>query len=436
MKQITLLILMIFTIVRIQAQNYQISFAGTGSSSSVDSVKIENLTQCTDTVIGGNNVLNLTSTITGINEINSSSDNSLQAFPNPTAENCFIEFNLSVAGPIIIELFDIKGKRILSLNELLSKGHQSYILNGMASGVYLLNIKSEKNIYSAKIVCINTTSGSPKIKHISTMPVINEKSEISISHKSKSVIDMLFNANDTLKLTGKSGNFRTIVMLEPTQNQTVTFIFVNCTDADSNHYAVVQIGTQLWMAENLKATKYRDGSIIPNVPDSATWRSLTSGAYCNYHDDPAEGQQYGRLYNWYAAADNRNIAPVGWHVSTNSEWNIMEKFLDATVDTTALGGTGKRIGRILKEGCITRWQYQDSTSGINSSGFTALCANYRNSTGAWSLAPNNNHDDGFWTSTSYNTSAAWYRSLRWCFGNIYSLFPMKKSGNSIRCVHD
>ena len=213
-----------------------------------------------------------------------------------------------------------------------------------------------------------------------------------------SIIFMQFNANG-LELTGKSGNYRTVCMVQPTQNETVTFTFVNCADADSNHYAVVQIGSQLWMEENLKATHYRDGSAIPNVTDSATWGGLTTGAYCDYHNLPAEGAYYGHLYNWFAVDDSRNIAPIGWHVATNSEWNKMELFLDSTVDTTAMGDVGKRIGRILKENCNTRWAYVDSSCGSNAGGFTALCTNYRVATGGWSQGANNSHDDGFWTAT-------------------------------------
>jgi uncharacterized protein (TIGR02145 family) len=114
----------------------------------------------------------------------------------------------------------------------------------------------------------------------------------------------------------------------------------------------------------------------------------------------------------------------------------MEKLLDNTVDTTALGGTGMVIGRILKEGCDTRWAYMDSTYGLNSAGFTALCTNYRTATGAWSQAPDDNHDDCFWTATSYNTSSAWFRSLRWCYSDIYTLFPIKRGGYSVRCIKD
>ena len=106
------------------------------------------------------------------------------------------------------------------------------------------------------------------------------------------------------------------------------------------------------MQENLKATKYQDGSDIPNVTDSATWANLTTGAYCNYHNLPEEGDKYGRLYDYYAAADSRKICPAGWHVPSHSEWNILEKFLDNSVDTTALMGTGQEIGRILRKVAI------------------------------------------------------------------------------------
>jgi len=246
----------------------------------------------------------------------------------------------------------------------------------------------------------------------------------------------VFNPGDTLKLTGKSGIYRTVSMLIPVSGQTVNFSFADCTDIDSNHYAVVQIGSQLWMQENLKAAKYQNGSDLPNVTDSAAWGNLTTGAYCNYHNLPEEGEKYGRLYNYYAVADSRKICPAGWHVPSHSEWNILEKFLDSTVDTTAIAATGLVIGRILKEGCDTRWAYLDTTYGFNSAGFTALCANFRSASGGWSLAPDNNHDSTFWSATSYNNGSAWSHGLRWCYSDIYVLFPMKRGGNSVRCIHD
>jgi len=432
MKTVAIFLLLIFAIVKIQAQNYQISFTGTGASNTVDSVKVENISQCTDTILNGSNILSLTTT-TPTNNSDNKPEDALNIYPNPMTTHCFFDFEATANGKTDIELYDVTGKLIIHLQETFAKGHYTYNLSGISSGIYMLKITSANYSYASKIVSQREKSGTPEI-----IPAPDNQNTPKVKSLSgnKSLIAMSFNAGDTLKLTGKSNIYKMVVMLTPTQSQTVTFNFVACTDADSNHYAVVQIGTQVWMGENLKTTKYRDGSAIPNVSDSATWGNTTQGAYCDFQNLPAEGSYYGHLYNFYAVVNSHNICPSGWHVPSNSEWNILEKLLDNTDDTVTLGGRGTIIGRILKEDCNTRWQYQDSTCGTNAVGFTGLCANYRVSSGAWSLAPNNNHDTGFWTSTSYTSSNAWYRSLRWCFGDIYALFPMKKSGNSVRCIKD
>jgi uncharacterized protein (TIGR02145 family) len=441
MKTLKILALLMVFPAAIQAQNYMIDFAGTGSSPSVDSVKIENLTQCTSLSIGGADILNLSS-FTGIDENLNAFQNLVNIYPNPSSGYFIAEIESVLDINTCISIYDISGKLILKQNKFLKKGNQKYNIDGIPKGIYVFKVESELYQYSSKLISNNVSKKVPEIKTVESIEKpdiqksMNETAEIKDSKGGKSVISMLFNAGDTLKLTGKSGNFRTISMLFPNQDQTVTFNFVNCTDADSNHYAVVQIGSQIWMAENLKTTKYRNGSVIPNVPDSVTWGSTTSGAWCDFLNDPAEGMCYGHLYNWFAASDSRNIAPIGWHVASNAEWNIMEKFVDNTVDTTALGGTGTEIGRILKEGCNTRWQYYDSTAGWNSVGFTALCTNFRNSSGAWSLAPNNNHDDSFWTATPYNANMAWCKSFRWCTRDIYSLFNFNRAGSSVRCIKD
>ena len=100
------------------------------------------------------------------------------------------------------------------------------------------------------------------------------------------------------------------------------------TDIDGNVYQTVIIGDQEWTAENLKVTKYRDGTSITNVTDSSSWRALTTEAYCIYNNNASnEGETYGALYNWYAVVDSRNIAPEGWHVPTDSEWKELEMYL-------------------------------------------------------------------------------------------------------------
>ena len=440
MKTLLFPVLMIMATFETYAQNYQVGFAGTGASTTIDSVKVENLSQCTSLTLAGTDTLNLNATV-GINEPRNN-ETGVTIYPNPAPGDCSIKFEATSATSLNIGLYNMDGKEAVKRTEMIQRGRHLFRLYDIQGGIYILKIESDKTLYSGKLISTGVATDPPQIKYIGLTGNLNDGPDLPCptgmkgTARVKSFVYMQFNAGDTLKLTGKSGFYRTVNMLFPVQSQTVTFNFVNCTDADGNHYAVVHIGSQLWMQENLKTTKYRDGSDIPNVPDSAGWANLTTGAWCDYHNLPAEGAYYGHLYNFFAVADSRNICPNGWHVPSTGEWNILEKFLDNTVDTTALGGTGNVIGRILKEGCNTRWAYMDSTYGLNSAGFTALCSNFRSATGAWSLAPGNNHDDSFWTATSYNTTAAWYRSLRWCYSDIYSLFPMKKAGQSVRCVKD
>ena len=111
------------------------------------------------------------------------------------------------------------------------------------------------------------------------------------------------------------------------------------TDIDGNVYRTVKIGTQVWMAEKLKTTRYRNGDPIPNVTDNPQWISLKTGALCWYKNDEANKATYGSLYNWFAVADSRNIAPVGWHVPSDEEWTTL---------TTCLGGEFFAGGKLIE----------------------------------------------------------------------------------------
>jgi len=203
----------------------------------------------------------------------------------------------------------MSGKEVLQRNEFILEEKHLFQLTGIPGGAYILKVESDQYLYTAKLMSIAVEKGCPVIKYnelsrdLNEQPWLPRTKEMKGSSITRSIINMQFNAGDTLKLTGKSGIYRTVKMLFPDQSQTVTFDFVNCSDADSNHYTVVQICSQLWMQENLKTTRYRDGSDIPNVLDSAAWGNLTTGAWCDYHNLLAEGKQYGHLYNFYAVAD-------------------------------------------------------------------------------------------------------------------------------------
>ena len=192
-------------------------------------------------------------------------------------------------------------------------------------------------------------------------------------------------------------------------------------DKDGNGYNTVTIGTQTWMAENLKTTKYNDGALITHVTNNTTWKTSTTGAYCWYFNDEGINKPiYGALYNWYAVNTGK-LCPTGWHVPTDDEWTTL---------TTYLGGVAVAGGK-LKEAGENHW-FSPNTAATNSSGFTALPGGYRfyydgnfymvYATGNW------------WSSTEALTSTAYYRSMRYDDSSASSGHDSKTFGYSVRCV--
>ena len=202
--------------------------------------------------------------------------------------------------------------------------------------------------------------------------------------------------------------------------------FPNCgtvTDIDGNVYKTVTIGTQCWMAENLKTTKYRNGDPIPNVTDNAAWGALYTGAYCWYNNDAATYRaDYGALYNWFTVDDSRNLCPTGWHVPTDTEWTTL---------TTYLGGESVAGGK-LKETCFTHWT-SPNTGATNSSGFTALPGG-----GQGVIGPSNDfgYTGWWWSSTGYSPATSWFRALRSSISDVYRNYGNNQDGFSVRCVQD
>ncbi len=205
------------------------------------------------------------------------------------------------------------------------------------------------------------------------------------------------------------------------------------TDYDGNTYFTVEIGSQCWMAQNLKVTHYRNGDPIPNVTDAGEWEGLSTGAYCDYGNDPANVETYGRLYNWYAVDDSRNIAPEGWHVATDDEWKQLEMHLgmsQAEADDIGLRGTDE--GGKLKETGTVHW-YPPNTGATNESGFSALPGGYRYNDGYFGGMGSNAL---FWCSTEFDSGGAWYRYLCYSCSEVSRYYDYKQDGFSVRCVRD
>ncbi|MDF1546839.1 MAG: fibrobacter succinogenes major paralogous domain-containing protein [Bacteroidales bacterium] len=201
------------------------------------------------------------------------------------------------------------------------------------------------------------------------------------------------------------------------------------TDADGNVYKTVKIGTQTWMAENLKTTKYRNGDAIPEVTEDDEWMYLFTGAYCNCYNDVNNVTLYGRLYNWYAVTDSRNIAPAGWHVPSEEEWKILSDFLGGE---DIAGGKLKSTGNTEDGNGL--W-FSPNTGASDEFGFKALPGSCRDSELGKFLGFLG--DVGYWwASTSYSNGQAYSRRTVFHSSVLEKKIMYKQSGFSLRCVKD
>ena len=222
--------------------------------------------------------------------------------------------------------------------------------------------------------------------------------------------------------------------MNPTNGRTTALFNSNInygslTDQNGNIYKTVTIGSQTWMAENLRTTKYRNGDEIPEVTDSTVWINLSSGAYCNYQNTNNLDTiaTYGRLYNFAAVTDNRKIAPSGWHVPTHDEWIILETYLIDSIASIK-----------LKEPGSIHWKHH-TWEGTNETGFTALPGGYRyhygNQHGFYHLGI----EGGWWTVTvgdSTNSDNVYHVTMGYNYSFLGGCNCPKGDGYSIRCVKD
>ena len=199
-----------------------------------------------------------------------------------------------------------------------------------------------------------------------------------------------------------------------------TKILDTITDIDGNKYMTIAIGKQVWMMSNLNVTHYRNGDPITNVKDNAKWGSLVTGAYCYYANDSANTKTFGRLYNWYAINDTRNICPKGWHIPSDDEWQKLINYLGG--DNVA-GSRMKEIG--------PKYWGDKNKDATNKSKFTALPGGCRHHEGPFHDIYKHGH---WWSSTSGGAETAWYRSLFDDDNGVIRKCDYKTHGFSVRCI--
>ncbi len=224
------------------------------------------------------------------------------------------------------------------------------------------------------------------------------------------------NKEDTIKPDNPLNGLTTAVFNPKKKYGTVV-------DIDGNEYKTIVIGSQTWMAENLRTTRYRNGDKIPNIKDNTQWSNLETGAYCNYNntEDMDTIATFGRLYNWYAAGDERNIAPKGWRVPTVMDYNILFNYL----------GGDSIASNALKE--VGNYHWQDPFESDNSSGFTALPGGRKDfnrdtkGIGYYGL---------WWTITQNSETKSCFFFLYYYDSLVWKNINYKKNGYAIRCIKE
>jgi uncharacterized protein (TIGR02145 family) len=202
----------------------------------------------------------------------------------------------------------------------------------------------------------------------------------------------------------------------------INFTLEIINDVDGNTYNFIRIGTQFWMAENLKTTRYKNGTTIPLVTDNNAWGNLTTPGYCWYNNEESVYKAtYGALYNWYTVSTG-NLCHAGWHVPTDAEWTTL---------TTYLGGESVAGGK-LKETGTAHWA-SPNTGATNETGFTALPGGHRYVTGPYTSFWQQGY---WWSSSEYFSTSAWHRAMYYGDGEAQRISNSERYGFSVRCLRD
>jgi uncharacterized protein (TIGR02145 family) len=421
MKKKLLLFLMISSASSLIAQNYMISFSGSGQSTIVDSVRVINLSQGTTLTLNGSDTLHLGGTV-GIPEMRLNPDQ-MFIYPNPASEWVYVELNAVPNSYVQLNVADLLGRTVLQDVVKLNTGRERYSLSGLNRGVYIISANINGILSTERILIQSNSKFNPSFKEVDQAGNKQESGNEGIYKRfSGSVVSMNYIDGEVIMTTAYSSDYKTVKTFVPTESQTVNYNFVSCTDASGNSYSVVSIGRSVWMAENLKTTHFNDGTELPLITNNTEWLNATGPAYCWYENDfDTYGSVYGALYNGLIV-ETDNLCPAGWHLPSDSEWASLTGFF----------GPDSLVGGMLKETGFLHWN-EPNTGATNVGGFTALPGGWRTDGGPFSAIRNY----GYWLSSKDpQTLKVFPRGIGNESSSIDRYWYSPVSGFSVRCVKD
>jgi len=454
MKTNLLVSLLSFVFANLFGQDhYVINFQ---SWAELESVRVDNLTQGTSLTMDPTQALHLIIKGVSVEEPNYIMDKKLRIYPNPFEHSCNIEFLNLKQGLVTLKLFSVSGKQLQNFSSHLNIGKHKFTLSGIPAGSYLVHIQSATEISSGKLFVTGQSRGAFSLDYVEYVPLkdfSNSSSEpnvsiVSNSRARRSYVEMSFWPGDEMQFVGSASHLPDVTInISPNGDETFTFIFSNgpVADSDENFYKTIVIKNQEWMTENLKSTKYNDGSPIPNVANDDSWAALNTGAYCWYNNDGNNFKEaYGALYNWYAV-NNGNLCPLGWRVPTDEDWSDLINIAVAQgySNSNILNGAGnalkscRQVNSPLGDDCLTsnhpRWDTDATHRGIDLFGFSGLPGGIRFIVGGFYYIGGHGN---WWSSDDYGVTTTWIRVLHSFSGMVTKEPTNKGNGNSVRCMRN
>ncbi len=308
------------------------------------------------------------------------------------------------------QINDIKTKNINDLNNNIDN-YQKNISN---LNLTILKLKEDLEISKLNYI---TTKNELERKNEQLSGEINILS-IKLTNKKDSLNKLI---DDYNKLKNNYEQLSTKVNSETDSKINNTSIKEK-NSSDRSNFKTIKIGSQVWMTDNLNVSTFRNGDIINEAKSEKEWEAASNNkqpAWCYYDNDPKNGAKYGKLYNWYAVNDSRGLAPKGFHIPSNAEWDQLSDYL----------GVYEKAGTKMKSNS----DWNNNGNGTNESGFSGLPGGFCFGYGTFTSIGNRGI---WWSSSEAGTNDAWVRELVFCYGFFEEISHGNGFGLSVRCLRD
>ena len=440
MRNLTLTLAMLCASATLLAQTMTITFEATenGTPTPLDSIRVMNLTQGGDTTIvfPGNTLVLGT---TGLREAQASAAH-IQGWPNPFSGATDILVDAETYGELVLMVHDATGREVAMQRVMARPGGHRFRFNTAAAGVHVVSaLHNGQRSTLRMIAMVDGGASGAQLTHLGGAELpFNTKSNRAAFH---------WEPGDELRYIGYAfpGNILNSDAIDEVPVATATRTFTlqrgavcpdtpTVTDIEGNVYRSVQIGEQCWTAGELRTGQFANGDAIDNVQDVTEWLALATAAWCNYNNDAATEESFGRLYNWYVVSDPRNVCPAGWHVPSDAEWMALETTMGMPADqlqVIGVRGAMQGVGGKLKANYL--WSPMNPNN-INLFGFAALPTGRRvGDTGAFM----DQEQVGYWwTATPDNDGLPFMRTMHFGSMGVARNAVVESFGYGIRCVRD